>query len=197
MKILSSTSKKIICFLFLLSSLFSFSQEIKGWYGKVRAGYNNYTRVTAGQFTLGVGGQDVVIDDNTHSFGLNLISGYRFNDFLAAGIGIGLDGIHNPSYNTVPLFVDLRVYSSGNENPVYLYVNAGRHFDPGIRNSSFQTGGLFGIGVGYQFKIQKVTLQADVGFHTKNLDITPVLIPNGSSSLSLNGISFNLAAVVF
>lgn len=169
----------------------------KGWFGNVRAGYTTYTRVTNSQFIPIVGGEDITIDDNTSSNGFNLISGYRFNDYISAGIGIGLDGIKNPDFNTVPLFLDLKFYTSGGDNPLYLYVNAGRHFDPGIRNASFQTGGLVGLGLGYQFFIEKLKFQADLGFHSKNLNIEPAAFEGGSNVISFNGIQLNLAIVIF
>lgn len=189
-------------FLFFLalisSSLFIQAQEVqKGWFGNVRAGYSTYFSVINSEFTPTSGNRDFDIDARTRSTSLNFVSGYRFGSHFSAGIGFGLDGIREPDFNTMPLFVDLKLYSDSGNNSVYLYLNAGKHIDIGIENSRFQTGGLLAIGLGYQFSLFDLTFQADIGYHLKSLEINPAFNAGGSNRFDFQGLNINLAIVVF
>lgn len=195
---IKTNMSRFLFFLVLISASLLQAQEVeKGWFGNVRAGYTTYVSVINSEFTPTSGNRDIDIDANTRSISLNLVSGYRFSPHFSAGIGIGLDGIREPDFNTMPLFVDLKLYSDSGSNSIYMYLNAGKHVDLGIENSSFRTGGLLAVGLGYQFNLFDMAFQADIGYHLKNLEINPPFNAGGSNRFDFKGININLAILVF
>lgn len=86
--------KYLILSLCLLFSSAAFAQQIK-YQGEVQVGYG-----------FGVG--DISIDRvNAH-----MINGARFNQYLSAGLGVGLDYYHGngESYFSLPIYVNVKGY---------------------------------------------------------------------------------------
>lgn len=92
---------------------------------------------------------------------LNAIGGYYLIPELSLGLGFGLDGFHNPTANTFPIYGDLRYYVKDEGDTWYGLLNYGKNLK---LNDSFKKGELIRIGVGYKFFIGKVCWVADMHY---------------------------------
>lgn len=93
------------------------------------------------------------------------IFGYFVNPKFSLGIGAGLDGYHNPSYNTFPLLVDARYYFKIGDLSPFINVDIGYSLKLG---APFEEGIYSGVGVGYKFlQDKKINLLINTGidFH--------------------------------
>ncbi len=94
-------------------------------------------------------------------FGLNVIGGYRWNNWINVGIGTGVNGWGD--YTTVPIFAKYDfALNKSNATPVFIF-EGGYGFNKysGKENNSelkVKNGWNYGYGVGYQWKMESVTL---------------------------------------
>jgi len=63
-------------------------------------------------------------------------------------IGIWLGGHHNPDFNTLPKFLDARVYLADDEDSLYTFLDIGSTVRIGGENSTLRKGVLFNFGIG-------------------------------------------------
>jgi hypothetical protein len=188
----------LLLLLALLCILVSHAQESrKGLFNLTRIGYSNITYVDQSIFTPGRGETVTTLsNDGAYAVSLNNITGYFITNHLSLGIGFGLDGVHNPNGNTLPVFLDLRGYIGKDEGSLYSYFNVGPHIDPGIRNANFDTGVTVNFGVGYQLAIAEQLFQIDLAYNFKNLEaINP---DNGIRRINkVEGFSLNIGIIFF
>lgn len=92
---------------------------------------------------------------------LDVIGGYYLIPELSLGIGVGLEGFHNPSSNTFPLYGDIRYYSEVEGNSWYASLSYGRNLE---LNNTFRKGELIRLGLGYKFFTGKVCWLADMHY---------------------------------
>lgn len=108
----------------------------------------------------GVGKKNVNSDIIHGSYGdyrgytgrLRTMAGYFIKENLSVGLGIGLDGFHEPDNNTMPFFGDLRYYAKKRANTPYAMFNYGIFLK---RNDSFKNGNFYELGIGYRLKLGK------------------------------------------
>ncbi|MCH7525758.1 MAG: hypothetical protein IIC74_12415, partial [Bacteroidetes bacterium] len=107
----------------------------KGYFNITRFSYINVNEAKLETFspTNGVVVTELPIDQ-AQAYSLQTINGYFFSPYFSAGIGAGLDGYHNPNINTVPVFLDLRLYLSNAISSMYLYTDFGTLIE--IKNGS-------------------------------------------------------------
>ena len=127
--------------------------EIVVFFNITKFSYTNIGKAELETFSEidGVDVNDLPID-NASAFSLQTINGYFFSPYFSAGFGIVLDGYSNPNINTMPLFIDLRLYLSDQISSMYLYTDFGTLI--GIENGP-KRGRMFNIGAGYKLALNK------------------------------------------
>jgi hypothetical protein len=131
--------------------------------------------------------------DKAHAYSLQTINGYFFSPHFSAGIGVGLDGYHNPNFNTLPIFLDLRAYFSDEAKSGYLYLDYGTmaKVDGGKNNGS-----IFNIGLGYKFPIKdRLMLVTDLGYSYKSISNDGLSIRKSESWVQAKGLVFSIGII--
>jgi len=190
----------------LLFSFFSFSQNEeqrdidenrnRGFFNITKFSYINVNKAELEIFseTEGVLVTDLPID-NASAFSLQTINGYFFSPHFSAGLGIGLDGYSNPNINTMPLFVDLRLYLSDQISSMYFYTDIGTLI--GIDNGP-KRGRMFNIGTGYKLAVNKekrITLITDIGYSLKQVSNDRQPIRTSDNKILINGLILSLGII--
>jgi len=186
--------------LFLMLSQFGFSQENhkdtfrnKGYFNITRIGYVSVSKIDQDVFIAGEGNFSFELDaPDARAYSLQTINGYFFGPYFSAGIGIGLDGYHEPNINTLPVFLDLRAYLSDNYNTPFLFLDWGTLL---AASDTFQKGNLFNIGVGYKVFISKkkrIALTPEFGYSMKNISLTDESVRASDNTVNISGLHFAL-----
>lgn len=92
------------------------------------------------------------VANDARTYRLRSIFGYFINPHLSLGIGIGLDGYHEPDHNTMPLFLECRGYLKDQRNTFYGFADVGKALNA---NETFTPGLFLNAGVGYKFFLTK------------------------------------------
>lgn len=193
--------KRIFVFMFMFISLSNVAQnndDKKGFFNLTRVGYHNITSIERSVATPGFGTTATDLPTNGSYVGsLNNITGYFITNRLSLGLGIGLDGMHNPDLNALPVFLDVRGYLAKSDNSLYSYLNVGPNINPRIKNAVFQTGVTVNFGIGYQVEFFEQLFQIDLAYNAKNL-IAPVGSErNPEVSTRTNAFSLNIGIIFF
>lgn len=198
MKNLMYTQKFWVFTLFLVGTVAQSQDDKKGFFNLTRLGYHNITSVERSVATSGLGTTATDLPTSGSYVGsLNNITGYFITNRLSLGLGFGLDGMHNPNLNSLPVFLDVRGYLAKSDNSLYGYLNVGPNIDPGIKNAVFQTGATVNLGVGYQLEISDQLFQIDLAYNGKNL-IAPMTSSSSSEvSTRTNAFSLNIGIIFF
>ena len=166
----------------------------KGYFNITRFSYIYINDVTLETFnsTDGVVATSLNID-RANAFSLQTINGYFFNENFSAGIGIGLDGYHNPNINTLPIFLDLRYYFGEEAESLYLYSDYGTLAK--IKNGT-SNGTIFNIGLGYKFPIKdRLMLVTDLGYSYKSVSNDGLSIRTSESWFQIKGIMLSVGII--
>jgi hypothetical protein len=190
----------------LLISFFAFSQNDRekeidenrnsGFFNITKFSYINIGKAELETFSeiYGVVVNDLPID-NASAFSLQTINGYFFSPYFSAGLGIGLDGYSNPNINTMPLFIDLRLYLSDQLSSMYLYTDFGTLI--GIENGP-KRGRMFNIGAGYKLALNKkkrITVVTDLGYSLKQVSNDRQPIRTSDNKILINGLILSLGII--
>lgn len=134
------------------------SENNKGVFNITEIGYNR-----------GIGkinySDEIKVKNGGYVGRLRTIFGYFINPQLSLGVGAGLDGYHNPTYNTFPVLLDARYYFKSGDLSPFVNVDIGYSLKLG---DPFQEGIYSGVGIGYKFlQGKKVNLLINTGidFH--------------------------------
>lgn len=190
---------KKILFLLLLISISSLGQESLNQKNKQidiskNIGYFNITKVSfitmsslrQERFIKGEGTIFTDLDTNgAHAWSIQTINGYFISPQFSLGIGLGLDGHHAPNYNTLPVFLDARLYHSEEENSLYSFLDIGPTLKLGGDNSTLRKGVLFNFGFGYKFNAgNRLHLIFDIFYSHKTVSLTNEGIGTSDNVLS-------------
>jgi hypothetical protein len=85
---------------------------------------------------------------------LNIINGYRFNPWLAAGLGFGLRYYFNRDNIMLPFFADVRGYLLNKKKTPYMSLGIGYAFDPA---ETADGGFMLNPMIGYSVKLKERT----------------------------------------
>lgn len=195
---------KQLIWIIILSSFFSFSQNNKeidenrnrGYFNITKFNYINISKAELETFSEGDGVK--VIDlpiDKAIAFGLQTVNGYFINPYFSVGLGIGLDGYRNPNINTMPLFVDLRLYLSDQISSMYIYSDFGTLIR--IKNGP-KRGRMFNIGVGYKLALnnkKRTTIITDLGYSFKQISNDGQSIRTSDNKILINGLILSLGII--
>lgn len=143
------------------------------------------------------------VANDARTYRLRSIFGYFFNPHLSLGIGIGLDGYHEPDLNTMPLFVECRGYLKDQRNTFYGFADVGKALNT---NETFTPGLFLNAGVGYKFFLTKRwCINGSLGYNfqqMQNVDMVEYIYDQDTGryysnwkqiDVQMKAISFNLA----
>lgn len=199
--------KNFLAFSFLVISLYSFGQtESKiskdenknvGFFNITKFGYIGVTELKQELFIEGEGNVFSDLDTSkTHAWSLQTINGYFLSPSFSLGIGMGLDGYHNPNFNTLPVVLDARFYFSDESDSFYTFLNIGPSVRIGGENSKFRKGMVFNIGAGYKFKVAKnLFLVSDIYYSHKTVSFTDEWIGTSDNVIKANGLGLSLGVI--
>ncbi len=170
------------------------TQKNKGYFNITKIGYITNYNLKRDLFIEGVGGiYSELESERSHAWSLQTVNGYFLSPNFSLGVAIGLDGYHNPNFNTLPVLLDVRAYLSKKKNSVYSFLNIGPSLRLGGENSALRKGMVFNIGVGYKYKVgKKLFLVSDIGFSHKTISLTEEWISTSDDTVKANGIGFSI-----
>ena len=138
---------------------------------------------------------DVVLDYRGSVNRFRTTFGYFLNPAVSVGLGFGLDGYHEPSYNTAPLVADVRYYFQPTGNSLFVTGNVGYALKLG---AGFERGVTTGLHVGYRVIAGRSTnLLFSVGPEAQQIQdarinvVGPGSFEQIASTIWLKSISFN------
>lgn len=134
--------------------------------------------------------------DNAHAYSLNFIFGYFvIPKRLSIGIGFGLDGYHEPGFNSAPLYGDFRFYLTNERNVPYVYANLGTLTK---LSSNFVRGYSGKIGFGYKFFIsKKLCLNTDISYVAKGASLTRESYNSSNDVINIKGVALSIGFTLF
>ncbi len=198
--------KKFILPILLLTTLLNFAQtdsdnrdvnKNEGFFNITKIGYITNTSVKQELFIEGEGNIFSELDNSeSHAWSLQTINGYFISPYFSLGIAIGLDGYHNPNFNTLPVLLDIRTYMSDEEDSFYAFLGIGPSLRIGGENSQLRKGMVFNFGVGYKFKVaEKLFLISDLSYSHKTVSLTGEGIGTSDNIIKANGVGLNLGII--
>jgi len=199
--------KKLLLFSFFIISFYSFGQtenkiskdEYKnnGFFNITKFGYIGVTELKQELFIEGEGNVFSDLDTGkAHAWSLQTINGYFLSPSFSLGIGVGLDGYHNPDFNTLPVVLDTRFYFSDATDSFYTFLNIGPSVRIGGENSKFRKGMVFNIGAGYKFKVaNNLFLVSDIYYSHKTVSFTDEWIGTSDNIIKANGFGLSLGVI--
>lgn len=131
-----------------------------------------------------------------HVWSLQTINGYFLSPYFSLGIGVGLDGYHKPTFNTLPIFLDVRAYLTEEGDSFYSFLDIGPTLRIGGDNSELRKGVLFNIGLGYKYKVSnRLYLISDLSYSHKTVSLTDEGIKTSDDTIKANGIGLSLGII--
>lgn len=156
--------------------------------------------------------------EGTNIVEFNLVNGYRFNQYIFVGGGIGVNYYYQGSKNTfIPVYVDFRAYFTDNEVTPYININLGYSFYESKKKvgcfamceyegNVTSSGGLFfnpSVGVTINLPDTKSALNISIGYQLQKLSTSTHIVTfpegggygtphNSSSKNSLSAIDISL-----
>ncbi len=91
-------------------------------------------------------------DYKMNALGLRASVRYQFSEAISAGLGLGLDGYHNPDYNTFPVFITAQYAPLSDNRNAFLFADLGRGFGD---TTHFNHGTTLNLGAGYKLMTGK------------------------------------------
>lgn len=191
----------IATFIFISYSAYSQKEKKKdeyrneGFFNITKFGFIHVNEAKLETFAIGEGIVNTRLPlDNSVGYSLQTINGYFFGPYFSAGLGIGLDGYKNPNYNTLPIFIDLRVYLDDDKSSPYIFLDYGilAKIENGTNN-----GNMFNIGIGYKVPInkQRFMIVADISYSYKLINNDPILINKSRSQTQIKATMLSLGVI--
>jgi hypothetical protein len=199
---MNKTNLFIIILTFFVSGL-AYSQNEKsidefrnkGYFNITKFGYINVSSAKLETYSPidGVVVTDLPLE-KASAFSLQTINGYFFSPYFSTGLGIGLDGYHNPNYNTLPIFLDFRVYFNDDIGSPYLFTDYGTLVK--IENGT-NNGTIFNIGFGYKLPLneKRLTIVTDISYSYKSISNDGLSIRKSESWTQIKGIMLSLGII--
>ncbi|MFA5670232.1 MAG: hypothetical protein WC967_13400 [Balneolaceae bacterium] len=185
----------IILIFFVLLTQALYSQEFDSYknerfFNITKFSYINVQEVVFDGF--GTGGNNYSSDDS-RAYSLQTIGGYFLNPNFSVGVGIGLDGYHNPDFNTIPLFIDLRGYFVNNKNSAFAFLDIGTLVKA---SDSYRKGSMVEIGIGYKFFVaSNIAMIGSINGSFKGLSLTDESYKSSDRTVALRGIGFSIGFI--
>lgn len=191
--------KQLFLILCVLNISYCSSQEKdeyrnKGFFNITRFSYILVDNVKQDVFVPGTGNFSYDLPSNkAGAYSLQTINGYFFNPYLSAGIGVGLDGYHDPNINTFPLFAEVRAYLKDGSNSPFAYMDYGGLIKI---SDNFKKGNMFNIGAGYKiFVSDRIALMPEISYSVKNISLTDEKVKTSDDTVNITGIQFGIGVI--
>lgn len=161
-----------------------------GFFNITRLSYIDVRNVVFDGFGTG---ESNLANESSKAYSLQTINGYFLTPHLSLGAGFGLDGYHDPTYNTMPLFIDIRGYFVNNKNSVFTFLDVGTLLKPG---TSFRKGRMMEIGIGYKFfASSNIAMIGSINGSFKGLSLTEEPYISSNRTVALKGIGFSVGLI--
>lgn len=122
---------------------------------------------------------------------LQTINGFFLTPDFSLGIGVGIESHSSPSFKTLPIFLDARLYFNDSANALFAFMNIGAGLKLG-ETSDFNRGGMFNLGGGYRFPIsKKISLISEIYFSHRSISLTEEGLSKSNDIVRINGIGFS------
>lgn len=166
----------------------------KGYFNITKIGYISVNKLEQDRYIDGEGNFVSNLDSKkSHAWSLQTINGYFISPRFSLGIAVGLDGYHKPTFNTLPVLLDIRLYLNEEEDSFYSFLDIGPSIKIGGENSKLRKGMVFNIGLGYKFRISdKLFLISDISFTHKTTSLTDEWIDTSDLVIKANGVGINI-----
>jgi len=200
--------RKLIAPFLILFTLNVFAQDVdklkakdefrnSGYFNITKIGYVAIHELKREIFVPGEGNFYSEPDSGgAHAWSLQTINGYFLSPYFSLGIGVGLDGYHKPTFNTLPVFLDVRAYISDEGDSFYSFLDIGPTLRIGGDNSELRKGVLFNIGLGYKYKVSnRLYLISDLSYSHKTVSLTDEGIKTSDDTIKANGIGLSLGII--
>lgn len=116
----------------------------EGYFNIMKFSFISVSELKQERFVPGEGGFFSELNaDGAHVWSFQTINGLFISPHISLGIGIGLEGHHNPDFNTLPIFLDARVYLADDEDSLYTFLDIGSTLRIGGENSTLRKRGSF------------------------------------------------------
>lgn len=183
----------LISIIVIISFTIALGQRVKRKESKVF----NITEIGYGHGFGKINFKDVnlKIQNESSYFRLRTQFGYFFSEKLSLGIGMGLDGYHDYTFNTAPLFVDARYYFSPQPQTFFVFTNLGYAIPLA---SNFEQGIMGGISFGRKISTRKLILLPSIGVNVQQLQnigyyaFSQSQASSFGDNITLMSIQFNL-----
>lgn len=135
------------------------------------------------------------IQNESSYFRIRTQFGYFFSEKISLGLGVGLDGYHDYTFNTAPLFVDMRYYFKSQPQTFFVFSNLGYAIP---LDNNFEQGIMGGVSLGRKISTRKLILLPSIGVNVQQLqDIGYYVFSQSQASsfgenITLMSIQFNL-----
>ena len=191
----------ILFFILIFTSPLMFSQKNRdidkyrneGFFNIIRIGIIPLTNVKSEIWSNGLTVTNLPAN-KAIAYSFNIINGYFLNPNFSLGIGIGLDGYHNPNANTMPLFVDVRYYFNEEAKSVYAFADVGSLIK--VENRT-RRGSMINLGMGYKFPIneKRIFLVSDISLSHKSISLDDMKISKSTNIIRATGIMLSLGII--
>ncbi|NJO01616.1 MAG: hypothetical protein HC880_07940 [Bacteroidia bacterium] len=185
-------------FLINLLTFHSVAQSTSSYVGQKKKAFFNITEIG---YSRGIGNfeltDQITLPNEGYVVRVRTIFGRFLNPHLSIGLGAGLDGIHNPGFNTLPIFIDSRYYFSDAPQTPFLFLDLGYSVK---LLDTFEQGVFTNFGIGYKLTaLNRLRLLFGLGYNIHQIrqrEVTIFAVPGGiqsvKSTFSLQSLSLNL-----
>jgi hypothetical protein len=174
----------------------SFVANTKGQGVKIKE--SKFYNITEIGYGVGVGkinfeDVNIKVDNSSKYFRLRTQFGYMLSEKFSLGLGVGLDGYHEYTFNTAPLFIDARYYLKNQPQTFFIFSNLG-YAIPLANN--FEKGFMGGIALGRKISTKRLIVLPSIGLNVQQLQDISYYAPstgsNHGDNIQLMSVQLNL-----
>jgi hypothetical protein len=144
--------------------------------------------------------------NQSQAYRIRTLFGYFITPRFSVALGAGADAYQDPSYNTFPVYADVRAYLHDARNSPYLFMDLGRSLAIG---PEFEEGMHLNVGAGFKYFVsERICLNTSIGYNYQRMDAERLyvsdlwnvgfkeIVPSNFKALSINvGVIFELWAL--
>jgi len=157
---------------FFVAIIFLLLPQLRGVCQAVKVKQSRFFNITEIGYGNGIGKINFEkigykIENESHFVRVRTEFGYFITKKLSLGLGFGLDGYHDYTFNTAPLFVDTRFYFKTQPQTFFVFSNIG-YAIPLAGN--FEKGFIGGVSFGRKISMRRVILLPSIGINLQRLN---------------------------
>lgn len=105
--------------------------------------------------------------NESQTYRIRTMFGYFISPRFSFALGAGADAYQNPSYNTLPVFADVRGYLHDARNSPYVFIDLGNSFPIG---PEFEEGMFLNFGAGFKYFVsERMCLNTSIGYNYQRM----------------------------